>query len=80
MKHAGMAEWKPSREWAWEYNLPPYRGVLIPVHVDSDGCLKRYAAHIEAQHGNRCAPHLFDDIRTAQAWIEREVGRLSAIQ
>ena len=66
MSHASMAEWKPSREWAWEYNLSPNRGVLIPVLVDTDGCLKRYAAHIEAQNGRLRAPNLFDDIKAAQ--------------
>src|SRR5690349_11536392 len=72
-----MIAWKPSLGWAWEYVLPPYRGVLISVRAAWDGCARHFEAHIETPAGDVCAPEFFDDMKAAQAWVEREVRRFT---
>ncbi len=72
-----MGEWKPALGWAWEYEVPPYRGVLISLYVGKDHCQSRYAASILAPQERHCAPALFTVMADAQAWIEQEIERLT---
>ncbi len=68
-----MPEWRPAPAWVWEYNRPPFRGVLIMVYLSEPEHAKRFGAHVETPYWPRGAPYLFETLLEAQHWIEQAV-------
>ncbi len=72
-----MAAWKEAPGWAWAYSARPSYGIIVAVRAPMLADGKYYLAHIETPNTVLYAPHPFNGLDDAKAWVEHElhIGR-----